>query len=97
MREHQRVPPVSFVRRTVVLEPGTSLPSDDAEWADALVLLVQGDVDLECAAGGRRRFHPGAILWLTGIGLRVLHNVGVDVAVLLAVSRRRGNQAHAPP
>ena len=81
-----------FVRRTVVLEPGTSRPSDDAEWRDALVLLVQGDVDLECAAGGRRRFHAGAVLWLAGIELRVLHNVGVDVVVLLAVSRRR-----APP
>ena len=88
---------VRFVRRTVVLEPGTSLPSDDAEWHDALVLLVQGDVDLECARGGRRRFRAGAVLWLAGIDLRVVHNVGVDVAVLLAVSRRCGNAGPAPP
>ena len=78
-----------FARHTVVLEPGTSRPSHDAEWQDALVLLVQGDVDLECAAGGRRRFHAGAVLWLAGIDLRVLHNVGVDVAVLIAVTRGR--------
>jgi hypothetical protein len=78
-----------FPRHTVVLEPGTSRPSRDAEWQDALVVLVQGDVDLECAAGGRRRFHAGAVLWLAGIDLRVLHNVGVDVAVLIAVTRGR--------
>ena len=69
-------------------EPGVSRPSDDAEWHDALVLLVQGDVDLECAAGGRRRFHAGAVLWLAGIDLRALHNVGVEPVVLLAVTRR---------
>ena len=91
-----------FARHTVVLEPGTSRPSHDAEWHDALVLLVQGDVDLECAAGGRRRFHAGAVLWLAGIDLRVLHNVGADPVVLVAVSRRpvegcRGGEAPAPP
>ena len=86
-----------FVRHTVVLDPGTSRPYDDPEWRDALVLLIQGEVDLECSAGGRRRFHAGAALWLADIDLRVLHNVGVDVAVILAVSRRRDAPAHAPP
>ena len=89
MRDDRRGAGADFVRRAVVLEPGTSRPSHDAEWRDALVLLVQGDVDLECAAGGRRRFHAGAVLWLAGIGLRTLHNVGVDPVVLLAVSRGR--------
>lgn len=80
-----------------MLEPGESRPSHDAEWHGALVLLVQGDVDLECAAGGRRRFRAGAVLWMAGIELRVVHNVGVDVVVLLAVSRRRDHAPHAPP
>jgi hypothetical protein len=44
-------------------------------------------VDLECAAGGRRRFRAGAVLWLTGIDIRVLHNAGAGPVVLLAVSR----------
>jgi hypothetical protein len=90
-------PRTAFARRTIVLDPGTSQPSDESDWHDALVLLVQGDLDLECAAGGRRRFHAGAVLWLAGIDLRALHNVGVEPVVLLAVSRRRGNEAHAPP
>jgi hypothetical protein len=76
-----------FDRRVVVLEPGVSRPTHDAEWHDALVMVTCGDVDLECAAGGRRRFAAGAVLWLAGIDIRVLHNVGVDPVVLVAVSR----------
>ncbi len=79
-----------FRRRSVVLEPGESRRSGDTEWRDALVVVERGDVELECAAGGRRRFSGGAVLWLEGIDLRVLHNVGDGPVVLLAVRRRRG-------
>ena len=85
-----------FRRRSVVLEPGESRPSGDAEWRDAVVIVERGDVELECSAGGRRRFCGGAVLWLEGIDLRVLHNVGDGPVVLLAVSRRRDG-AHGPP
>jgi hypothetical protein len=78
-----------FRRRSIVLEPGESRPSGDAEWRDALVIVERGDVELECSAGGRRRFCGGAVLWLENIDLRVLHNVGDGPVVLLAVSRRR--------
>ncbi|HVL84127.1 MAG TPA: hypothetical protein VM367_07575 [Pseudonocardia sp.] len=67
--------------------PGVARPHDDREWVGALVLLTRGEVDLECAAGGRRRFGAGAVLWLTGLGLRALHNPGTGPAVLLAVTR----------
>ena len=77
--------------------PGQSRPSGDAEWRDALVIVERGDVELECAAGGRRRFSGGAVLWLEGIDLRVLHNVGDEPVVLLAVSRRRDEGPHGPP
>ena len=77
--------------------PGESRPSGDADWRDALVIVERGDVELECAAGGRRRFSGGAVLWLEGIDLRVLHNVGDGPVVLLAVSRRRDEGAHGPP
>ena len=78
-----------FVRRTVVLEAGTSRRSHDDEWRDAIVIVEAGEVDLECAAGGRRRFTAGAVLWLAGIDICVLHNAGVDPVVLVAVTRRR--------
>lgn len=103
MREDEAVPAchrgsVRFARRTVVLQAGTSRPYDDAEWHDAIVMIERGTVDLECTAGGRRRFTAGAVLWLTGISLRALHNAGVDPVVLVAVTRRRPDeQPHGPP
>jgi len=33
----------AFRRRSVVLAPGQSRPSGDAEWRDALVVVEQGD------------------------------------------------------
>ena len=82
-------PGPGFARRTVVLEPGTSRRSSDAEWDDALVVVERGEVDLECTAGGRRRFAAGAVLWLTGISLAALHNVGSEPVVLVALTRCR--------
>ena len=96
MRDDDAARFAGFVRRTVVLDPGVSRPSHDAEWRDAIVMVECGDVELECAAGGRRRFTAGAVLWLTGIDIRVLHNVGTGPVVLVAVSRRRGVAAHPP-
>lgn len=84
---------VRFVRRTVALEPGTSRPTHDDEWRDALVVVTRGEVDLECARGGRRRFSAGAVLWLTGIDIRVLHNVGTGPVELVAVTRRQPDAA----
>ena len=85
----------AFDRRVVVLDPGVSQPTHDDEWHDALVMVTCGDVDLECSAGGRRRFSAGAVLWLAGIDIRVLHNVGTDPVVLVAVTR--SGPAHGPP
>ena len=76
-----------FARRTVVLGPGVSRRSHDAEWDDALVIVERGEVGLECTAGGRRRFGAGSVLWLTGISLAALHNEGTEPVVLIAVTR----------
>ncbi|WP_433272897.1 hypothetical protein ACQPZA_20785 [Pseudonocardia xinjiangensis] len=82
-------PPGPGFRTTVVtLESGTTRAFDEAEWSDALVVVESGEVDLECGAGGRRRFRSGAVLCLTGLGLRALHSVGAEPAVLVAVARR---------
>ncbi len=82
-----------FVRRTVVLDPGTSQRTHDGKWRDALDLVERGEVDRECAAGGRRRFSAGAVLWLTGIDIRLLHNAGTGPVELVAVTRRRPDAA----
>jgi hypothetical protein len=94
VNDDEGVPPVAaggpgFVHRTVVLEPGVSCRSSDAEWDDALVIVERGEVGLECTAGGRRRFGAGSVLWLTGISLAALHNEGTEPVVLVAVTRSR--------
>jgi quercetin dioxygenase-like cupin family protein len=78
----------SFQRRTVTIRPGGTRPYEEAEWRDALVVVECGAVVVEYHAGGRRTFGTGDLLWLTGMGVRALHNEGPDTAVLVAVSRR---------
>jgi hypothetical protein len=77
-----------FVRRRVVLDLAARRSFEEREWDDALVIVERGEVDLECANGGRLRFVAGDILWLTGLPVRSLRNPGVEPAVLVAISRR---------
>jgi hypothetical protein len=80
---------MSFERRTVTVEAGSERSYDPAEWFDALVVVEQGEVELECRSGGSVRFMQGDVLWLTGLPLRALRNPGPDAAVLVAISRVR--------
>jgi quercetin dioxygenase-like cupin family protein len=80
--------PASFERRDLVLAPGETRAFEEADWADALVVVETGEVELESRHGSRRRFRAGDVLWLTGLELHRLHNRGAEPAVLLAVSRR---------
>jgi hypothetical protein len=86
----------AFDKRVVTLPPGGYRPYLAAEWHDALVVLELGEVTLECADGGRRRFTANAVLWLAGLGLVALHNEGSEPAVLVAVARRRDPPEAAP-
>lgn len=86
----------SFRTTVVTLAPGTTRLYVESEWRDALVVVESGTVDLECRAGGRRRFCPGDVLLMTGLGLRALHNAGVDPTVLVAVSRRNRTPGSEP-
>ncbi len=79
--------PTVFRRREVVIPAGGRLPFVDADWADALVVVASGEVDLYCDQGGSRRFGPGSLLFFVGLGLVDLRNPGVDETVLVAHSR----------
>ncbi|HET6751655.1 MAG TPA: hypothetical protein VFL71_20615 [Actinomycetes bacterium] len=85
----RRVPPW-IERRTVVIPAGDRLADDQARWRDALVVVEEGALELECVGGGRRRFVRGDLLWLSGLPLRALHNPGREPALLTVVARRRG-------
>jgi quercetin dioxygenase-like cupin family protein len=80
--------PASFERREVTIAPGGTRPYDEAEWRDAIVVVEQGEIEVEGRCGTRRWFRRGDVLWLTGLPLRALHNHADVPAVLIAVSRR---------
>jgi hypothetical protein len=79
---------MQFERRIVSVPPRGALDYDEADWRDALVLVVRGEIEL-----GRERFGRGSVLSLAGLPLRTLHNQGVEPAELVAVRRRRAARA----
>jgi hypothetical protein len=76
-----------FERRLIRLSAGCERPYEHSEWEDELVVVVCGAIELEGLSGRRWTFSKGAILWLTDLPLRSLHNSGSETAVLMAVSR----------
>ncbi|HUG47507.1 MAG TPA: hypothetical protein VMP67_03740 [Candidatus Limnocylindria bacterium] len=77
--------PAGFERWRVELGAGRQHPTDAAEWAGAMVLIEQGELEVECLAGGSRTFGEGDLLVLGWLPLRRLRNVGPRDVRLLAV------------
>jgi hypothetical protein len=77
-----------FERRTVTVPPGGALAYDEADWRDALVLVVRGEIEL-----GGERFGRGSVLSLAGLHVRALHNRGAEPAELVTVRRRPASPA----
>lgn len=96
VEDHKRVSfldrplPAGFVARSILIGVGGQVPFDGGEWADALVIVEVGQVELENVDGSRARFATGAVLYLDRLPLRLLRNPGSTVAVLVGVSRLRG-------
>ena len=76
-----------FSRRTVELSGGEELLVAAHAWRDTIVFLEAGEIELECAAGGRRRFGAGAVLCVLPT-VRVVRHVGSAPARLIAVARQ---------
>jgi hypothetical protein len=85
------VPP-GFDLRVVIVPGGAERAYVDDEWRDALVVVEDGVIDLECKGGAVGHFRAGDVLWICGLGVRTLRNPGEAPAVLAAVARTR-----APP
>jgi predicted enzyme related to lactoylglutathione lyase len=85
--------PAGFRRWRVVLAPRSARPTSGDEWANSIVLVEQGILEVECDAGGRRTFGAGDLLVLGWLPLRRLHNSG-DVAVRLLAVRRTSDEFH---
>jgi hypothetical protein len=54
-------------------------------------MVTAGVLELEGLSGRSWRFPRGAILWLTDLPVRALHNPGEQTSVVTAVSRRAMN------
>jgi mannose-6-phosphate isomerase-like protein (cupin superfamily) len=78
-----------FDVRRIVFAPGAERRYHESEWRDAIVVVESGWLELECDSGSSRHFGSGAVLWLIGLPLRVLRNVGTVPTVLVTVSRPR--------
>ena len=84
--------PAPFDVRRIVLVPGEERPCAEAEWRGAIVAVQRGGVDVVTRRGASASFRRGDILCLNGFSVRVLRNRGAEPAVLLAVSRPRGDE-----
>jgi quercetin dioxygenase-like cupin family protein len=82
----RRVPP-AFRARVVTIGPGGALAYEAAAWADALVIVERGALELACADGGSVHLTGGDVLWLAGLPVLALRNPGHEPVVLTAVSR----------
>jgi hypothetical protein len=81
-----------FDRRVVAVPPGHARDYDEAEWRDALVIVVRGEIEVQTRAR-RASFGRGAVLSLAGLPVHALHNRGAEPAELVAVRRRRAARA----
>jgi hypothetical protein len=67
-------------RLELCLEPGRLLD-------DAIVVVEEGELELECKAGARRRFGPGSMIPIARLSIAQLRSVGHGPLRLVAVSR----------
>lgn len=78
-----------FALRRLELAPGELHPYVAAEWRGALVVVAQGDIELETSSGACWHFREGEMLWLEGLPVTALRSPGPAATLLLTVSRRR--------
>jgi hypothetical protein len=80
--------PPSFLLRVIVIAPGSERAYEAAEWADSLVIVERGEIEVVCVGGTTYPFRVGHILCPTALPLLALRNRTDLPAVLAAVSRR---------
>jgi quercetin dioxygenase-like cupin family protein len=80
-------PPEGFCRRVFRVAPGLELGMDSSDLHGAIVLVEQGELELECRTGARRRFGHGSMLAIARPPVARIRGVGTAMLVLVAVSR----------
>jgi hypothetical protein len=89
--------PGAFERRIVVIGPGDTRVTHQAEWRDAIVVVAQGRVDVVGVGGTRHSFGHGDVITLDRVPVRRLCNHGSEPAVLMVLRRRAGWRRRGVP
>lgn len=89
--------PAAFLLRVIVIAPGSEKAYEAAEWADSLVIVERGEIEVVCVGGATHPFRVGNILCPTALPLLALRNRTDLPAVLAAVSRRLERPSAADP
>ena len=79
--------PAGFSRHVLQVAPGSELDLEACGVPDAIVVVEQGAVELECRSGLRRRFERGSMIPIARLPIAHLRSVGRGPLVLVAVSR----------
>jgi hypothetical protein len=78
--------PEGFARRVYRAAPGSDLGLEPAPPDDALVIVDQGVLEVECRAGACRRFGRGSMIPIARLPVARLRSVGPCPLVLVAVA-----------
>jgi hypothetical protein len=76
-----------FFKRVFQVAPGLELGVEPGRLRDAIVIVKDGELELECRAGSCRRFGRGSMIPIARLPVFHLRSVGQDPLVLVAVSR----------
>jgi hypothetical protein len=79
--------PQGFCRHVFRVAPGLELDLEPGGLPDAIVVVEQGELELECRAGTCRRFGRGSMIPIALLPVSHLRSVGPGPLVLVAVSR----------
>jgi quercetin dioxygenase-like cupin family protein len=76
-----------FSRRVLRVASGAELDLERACLRDAIVIVEEGELELECRMGVRRRFGRGSMIAIARPSVAHARSVGPGRLVLVAVSR----------
>ena len=79
--------PEGFARCVFRVVPGDELGLEPGPLPDAMWVVEQGELELECRSGTSRRFGPGSMFPIARLPITHLRSVGSGPLVLVAVSR----------
>ena len=79
--------PKGFSRRVLRIAPGFELSPEPSCLQDAIVVVLEGALEIECRSGTRGRFGHGSMIAIARFPIARLRSVGAGPLVLVAVSR----------